>query len=122
MRLHAIVSGARSERGDVNAITIKTNKAHVQLSHRDAHTGEHAVRICWHYLQPFRDQCRRAIEEWFEVDEFLLKTVVVRLEAAQDGPFCSRIIVVISVGRGGRVTFGPTHTLQHDMCSMQRTS
>ena len=79
----------------------QTESARVRLSHRDAHTGEHAVRICRHYLQPFSDQRRAVVEERFEINELLLETVVVRLKAAQARPFCSRIIVVISVGRAG---------------------
>ena len=83
----------------------QTESARVRLSHRDAHTGEHAVRICRHYLQPLRDQSRAAVEERFEVNELLLETVVVRLEVAQARPFCSRIIVVISAGRAGETHF-----------------
>jgi hypothetical protein len=97
----------------INQIKQTAESARVRLSHGDAHMGEHAVRTCWHYLQPFRDQCRRAIEERFEVNELLLETVVVRLEAAQARPFCSRIIVKISVERADESYFDRPTICRH---------
>jgi len=69
-------------------------------SHGDAHAGKHAMRRCWYYFQPLRDQRCGAVEVRLEVNELLFAAAVVGLEAAEARPFRTGIIVAVSVEGG----------------------